>query len=146
MKDEEFELQPIAAAVDQVSTEDEEEEREGGVERSACVPMASSTRLHRLRRSTAPSWASAADMRDLYAVPDTSDEEGEQEGEDVREYEAPLHPEQLAQAQPALPMLKANPLSYLSYWWVTDLMYTGYKRTLECTDLWQLAPDGRCAL
>eukprot|EP00007_Cunea_sp_BSH-02190019_P001870 CAMPEP_0174237282 /NCGR_PEP_ID=MMETSP0417-20130205/7690_1 /TAXON_ID=242541 /ORGANISM="Mayorella sp, Strain BSH-02190019" /LENGTH=1523 /DNA_ID=CAMNT_0015316021 /DNA_START=21 /DNA_END=4592 /DNA_ORIENTATION=+ len=104
------------------------------------VPMASSTRLHRLRRSAAPSWASALDMRELYAVPDSSDEDGEGDSDSEDEADA-LHPDKLAQAQPPLPMLKANFLSYLSYWWVTSLMYTGYKRTLEYTDLWRLAPS-----
>ena len=39
---------------------------------------------------------------------------------------------------PILPYSKANPLSVLTYQWVTPIMTLGYRRPLEATDLWKM--------
>lgn len=41
------------------------------------------------------------------------------------------------------PELGASFLSRITYWWITRMMVTGYKRPLEDKDLWSLDPDNR---
>lgn len=40
--------------------------------------------------------------------------------------------------RPVYPMLHANPLSFIYFWWVTSVIKTGYKRTIQPNDLFKM--------